>query len=97
MGLALVSRRDVTPPPPKTRPHQCSECETWHYPGRTVPEADPALGNAVPRCRTCGSPKDVLTFSLQLHGKPVGVYRICGACYYAANPIDPRAGDPLAA
>ena len=79
------------------RPHRCTECQTWHYPGRRPTEADPALGEKVPRCRTCGTVNDVIEFTVHLGDKAVGTYRLCGICYYAANPIDPQAADPLAA
>jgi hypothetical protein len=93
-----VSRgRPVEKPRLLKRPHLCTDCGKWHYPGRTQTDVDPALGDKVPRCRTCGSPHDVLELTLVHGGKPVGRYRLCGACYYAANPIDPQAGDPLAA
>lgn len=58
--------------------------------------ADPANGNRVPRCRTCGYPKRpgiaVLDFGLTLHGKAAGHYRLCERCYREAQgslTVDP--------
>lgn len=61
---------------------------------------DAAHGEKVPRCRTCGRPgigRRINDFTLYLGGRRAGSYRICDECYYAANPIDPQAGDPLRA
>jgi hypothetical protein len=62
--------------------------------------ADPANGALVPRCRTCGRPENAVSlnlFALFLGKRRAGTYRLCDACFYAANPIDPRSGDPLQA
>jgi hypothetical protein len=59
--------------------------------------ADPANGETVPRCRTCGSPDlsdcHLLDFELYLGGRRAGSYRICERCFWIANP--PEIADPL--
>lgn len=62
--------------------------------------ADPANGEAVPRCYECGTPNGterVLDFTLVLGGRAVGMERKCERCYIRRNPRDPRDGDPLRA
>jgi hypothetical protein len=58
---------------------------------------DPANGETVPRCRTCGNPGSqgnaLLDFDLLLHGKPAGRYRLCERDWLWANPPGPV--DPL--
>lgn len=78
---------------------------SWRNPGprpTNVPpadgvEADPAKGEAVPRCYTCGAPghpkNKLLDFDLSLRGKPAGGYRLCEKDWLAANPPGPV--DPL--
>lgn len=56
---------------------------------------DPALGERVRRCLTCGIPGKLLDFALLLAGRPAGRYRLCERCWMAANPPDPMATDPL--
>ena len=59
---------------------------------------DPALGNTVPRCLTCGMPKDLVTgtFIPDRGNKYAGRrfrYRLCVTCISRVNgPQDP---DPL--
>lgn len=61
--------------------------------------ADPANGEKVLRCRECGRPglhgRRIYTFGLTLHGRTVGVYRLCDQCFESSNPRDPRDADPL--
>jgi len=71
---------------------------------RLTPEhdelADPANGEKVGRCRTCGRPDQpgnrllagtwtLATFSVR--------YALCESCVIAVAPFDPRSGDPLQA
>jgi hypothetical protein len=60
--------------------------------------ADPAKGERVVRCLTCGTPsgkEPILEFELLLMPgrKRAGAYRLCGRCYRHANP--PPVADPL--
>ncbi len=60
--------------------------------------ADPAKGEAVPRCLTCGAPNTnerLLEFALILlpGSRVVGRYRLCGRCFRHAN--SPPNADPL--
>ena len=74
-----------------------------HLPSETHQErperryADPANGEVVPRCRTCGTPDladcHLLDFELYFRGKRAGAYRICEGCFWRANP--PEIADPL--
>jgi hypothetical protein len=57
---------------------------------------DPANGEPVPRCRTCGVPGGNL-YALFLHNRAAGTYRICDHCWRDANPPDRQATDPLRA
>ncbi len=58
--------------------------------------ADPAEGESVPRCGSCGIPGG-MEFALWRRGKPAGRYRLCDRCWGFANPPDRRATDPLQA
>lgn len=58
---------------------------------------DPANGEAVPRCRTCGLPgrstNRLMDFELYLGRTWAGRYRLCERCFNRANP--PPISDPL--
>ncbi len=59
--------------------------------------ADPAKGERVPRCGSCGLPDQpasrLMDFALFLGGRRAGHYLLCERCWMAQNP-PPRA-DPL--
>jgi hypothetical protein len=58
---------------------------------------DPADGETVPRCYTCGLPSQagngLLDFQLYLRGKRAGAYRLCERCFNRRNA--PPLADPL--
>lgn len=59
--------------------------------------ADPANGETVPRCATCGFPdrarSRLMNFELRLRGKRAGRYPLCERCFARVNP--PPLADPL--
>jgi hypothetical protein len=59
--------------------------------------SDPANGERVPRCMTCGLPartgNSLLDFELYLHGRRAGRYRLCERDFNRVNP--PPISDPL--
>jgi hypothetical protein len=60
-------------------------------------EIDPEPEVGKRHCLACGSIRDVHDFTLSLRGKRCGYFRLCGPCYYHANPRDPQEADPLQA
>jgi|GEM_PF-5252239 len=58
---------------------------------------DPAAGEPVKRCLTCGQPdrsgSRLMEFALVYRGKDAGRYRLCERCWMHANP--PPNADPL--
>jgi hypothetical protein len=60
--------------------------------------ADPANGERVPRCWTCGMPDHpevhLLDFELRLGGKRAGRWVLCERCFWARNDL-PTMVDPL--
>lgn len=69
-------------------------------PGSYEDIADPANGEKVRRCWSCGTPstsEKILMFGLTMYGKSVGQWALCERCWLLRNPRDPRDGDPLRA
>lgn len=65
---------------------------------------DPARGEKVPRCLTCGVPdlpaNRLMEFALFYAGRNAGWYRLCERCWLHANPplpVDPLQVDEAAA